>query len=196
MHTYLINCILIKDGCSKLGISKKHLKRRKLADYHYQQNAARMRDRYNKKNVQNFKVGDKVALRIPRIDRTTTDVHRLPCIIIQCHGKKHFSYQLQCEFGILNVAYPSSELEAYNGVLRLPESSKRLTISLREAAQRMNSCNTTAKICNCKKGCATKQCSCKKMGNICSTQCHSGKTCVNIYANLSDSPSAKRFKVL
>ena len=45
---------------------------------------------YNNKNVQNFKVGDKVAVRIPRIDRTTTDVHHLPCVIIQCYGKKHF----------------------------------------------------------------------------------------------------------
>ena len=153
--------MLLKDACSKLGISKKHLRKQKLADYHYQQNAAQMRERYNKKNVQNFKVGDKVAVRIPRIDRTTTDVHHLPCVIIQCHGKKQFLYQLQCEFGILNAVYPSSELEAYNGVLQIPENSKTLTISLLEAAQKMNSHNTTAKICNCKKGCATKQCSCK-----------------------------------
>ena len=68
---------------------------------------------------------------------------------------------MQCEFGILNAVYPSSELEAYNGVLQIPENSKTLTISLLEAAQKMNSHNTTAKICNCKKGCATKQCSCK-----------------------------------
>ena len=68
---------------------------------------------------------------------------------------------MQCEFGILNAVYPSSELEAYNGVLQIPENSKTLTISLLEAAQKMNSHNTTAKICNCKKGYATKQCSCK-----------------------------------
>lgn len=71
-----------------------------------------MRERYNKKNVQNFKVGDKVALRIPRIDRSTTDLHRRPCMVIQCHGKKCFTYQLQCEYGILSATYPSSELEA------------------------------------------------------------------------------------
>ena len=41
--------MLLKDVCSKLGISKKHLRKQKLADYHYQQNAAQMRERYNKK---------------------------------------------------------------------------------------------------------------------------------------------------
>ena len=178
-----------------MGTSKKHIEKRKHADYHYQQNAIRMRDRYNKKKVHNFKVGDKVALRIPRIDRTTTDLHRLPCIIIQCHGKKQFSYQLQCEYGILNATYPSSELEVYNGLLHLPEVTKTVTISLREAAQRMNSRSAATAICKCKKGCATNQCPCKKLGNICSVKCHSGKSCVNTSINLSDSPSAKRFKV-
>ena len=105
-----------------MSTSKKHIEKRKHADYHYQQNAIRMRDRYNKKKVYNFKVGDKVALRIPQIDRTTTDLHHLPCIIVQCHGKKQFSYQLQCEYGILNATYPSSELEAYNGLLHCTRS--------------------------------------------------------------------------
>ena len=66
-----------------------------------------MRERYDKKKVQNFKVGDKVALRIPRIDRTATDLHRLPCVVVQCHGKKCLSYKLQCEYGILSTSYLS-----------------------------------------------------------------------------------------
>ena len=77
-----------------------------------------------------------LVIRFPRIDRATTDLHRLPCIVVQRHGKKQFSYQLQCEYGILNTTYPSSELEIYNGLLQLPEIGKTITISLHEAAQK------------------------------------------------------------
>ena len=87
-----------------LGTSVKHLERRQIADRHYQLNAKRMEERYCKqKKVHTFEVGDTVALRIPRIDRAATDLHRLPCIVVQQLGKKDLPYQLQCEFGAQNA---------------------------------------------------------------------------------------------
>ena len=34
-----------------------------------------------------FKVGDFVTVRIPRIDRTCTDFPRIPCIVVAVQGK-------------------------------------------------------------------------------------------------------------
>ena len=42
-----------------------------------------MANRYNKENnVVTFKIGDRVSLRIPRIDRTCSDLPRLPCVVV------------------------------------------------------------------------------------------------------------------
>ena len=76
-----------------LGTSTKHLACRKLADEHYLINAQRMKERYGKKKkTHTFETGAKVtAVRIPKIDRATTDMHRLPCIIVDVRGNKYFS---------------------------------------------------------------------------------------------------------
>ena len=84
-----------------LSTSKKHLERRVLADKHYRANAQRMKDRYNKRKVQIFEVGDAVSVRVPKIDRATTDVRRLPCMIVERRGTKQFRYQLQSKYGPL-----------------------------------------------------------------------------------------------
>ena len=68
-----------------------------------------MRERYKKK-VYNFNVGDKVSLRIPRIDRTTTDLHRLPCIVVQRHGKKQFSYQIAVQVWYFKYHLPQQRI--------------------------------------------------------------------------------------
>lgn len=180
-----------------LGSSTKHLKRRKLADAQYHLNAVRMGEKYsNKKRVQIFNVGDTVALRIPRIDRAATDMHRLPCIIIQQQGKKYFLYRLRCKFGVLSTLYPASELEEYRGPEQLEVHGWEIApkIGLREAAKRANPANTYyGTSCHCKKGCHGKQCSCRRAKKPCSTRCHSGKACSNCQLNappsLDTSPS-------
>lgn len=81
-----------------LGFSKKHLKVRKKADELYQQNAERIKIKYFKaknKKVMLFKVGDFVSVRVPRIDRASTDIHRLPCIVVQKIGSKFHLYRLR-----------------------------------------------------------------------------------------------------
>ena len=51
---------------------------------------------YNRKKcVKSFGVGDKVSVRIPRIDRTCSDLLRLPCHIVEVLGGVQGVYRLQ-----------------------------------------------------------------------------------------------------
>ena len=53
-----------------------------------------MANRHKIKEKQ-YKVGDSVTVRIPRIDRTCTDFPRIPCIIVAVHGKVQKAYRLR-----------------------------------------------------------------------------------------------------
>ena len=57
--------------------------------------AKKMASRYDKKKAMRFQIGDSVSIRIPRIDRTCTDMPRIPCVIIEVHGKVQESYRLR-----------------------------------------------------------------------------------------------------
>ena len=66
------------------------------ANQRYLQSAKKMEERYNKKRgVESFSVGDKVSVRIPRIDRTCTDLPRLPCVIVEVLGQAQNVYRLR-----------------------------------------------------------------------------------------------------
>ena len=67
----------------------KHQKTRQDADARYRQNAERMQLRYSKskhKKVQTFAVGDFVGVKVPKIDRSSTDSHRVMCVIVEKLG--------------------------------------------------------------------------------------------------------------
>ena len=61
--------------------------------------------------------------------------------------------------------------------------NNRNKISLREAAHMQSifneSDNNNVCICNCKKGCRSNVCPCKKKSLNCTTRCHSSKPCFN-----------------
>ncbi len=42
-----------------------------------------------------FTVGDFVSIKIPRIDRSSTDLHRLPCVVVEKLGQTHHLYRLR-----------------------------------------------------------------------------------------------------
>ena len=68
-----------------LGTSTKHLAQRLIADVNYRRNAQRMVSLYNTRkrhNVKSFTAGDLVSIKIPRIDRSSTDLRRMPCIVV------------------------------------------------------------------------------------------------------------------
>ena len=59
-------------------------------------NLDKIADRYNKrKRVMQFKIGDIVSVRIPRIDRINSDYSRLPSIIVEVIGKANSLYRLR-----------------------------------------------------------------------------------------------------
>ena len=45
--------------------------------------------------IQIFNVGDFISVRIPRIDRSSTDSHRLPCVIVERLGETFHLYRLK-----------------------------------------------------------------------------------------------------
>ena len=57
--------------------------------------ATKMANRYNARNAAKFKKGDLVTIRILKIDRTCTDMPRLPCVVVEVHGKAQESYHLR-----------------------------------------------------------------------------------------------------
>ena len=81
-----------------LSTSEKHKKIREEADLRYRRNAERMQLKYAKskrKKVMMFSEGDFVSVRVPRIDRSSTDSHRLLCIVVEKLGNKHHLYRLR-----------------------------------------------------------------------------------------------------
>ena len=100
-----------------------------------------MKSRYLKtKSVCTFEVGDKVTVRVPRIDRASTDVHRLPCVVVQKLGRKYHLYRLRSTCGVLNSCYRESDLESFAGALPfgVDKWEDAPTVSLREASKREN----------------------------------------------------------
>ena len=175
-----------KDDEEKIfGTSVKHLQLRKVADENYRRNAERMQLKYAKakrKKVLTFSPGDCVSLRIPRIDRSSTDAHRLPCVVVQRHGIKFHLYRLRCSYGVLSQCYGEGDLELFKGELNVPLNGWKNAplISLREAAFKFNPSNDFfVGLCNCKSVCSTKRCPCKRLKATCSSKCHKGKQCAN-----------------
>ena len=81
-----------------LGSSEKHLRIRVTADKLYKRNAESMQAKYSKskrKKIMTFSVGNTVSVKVPRIDRTSTDLHRLIRIVVECRGSEHFLYRLR-----------------------------------------------------------------------------------------------------
>ncbi|RIB24394.1 hypothetical protein C2G38_2139277 [Gigaspora rosea] len=102
-------------------------------NYDLKQN--RMQPKYRTKHDQIFKPGELVKLQIPDIDRQNIDCQFLPCKIIQ-KMPNYNSYQIACQFGVLDHWYPASELEPLDtsNYFSLGVVPLNTTISLRQAS--------------------------------------------------------------
>ena len=81
----LNNCYSSDDDW-QLASTVKHKRLREEADKRYRDNAKKMQLKYSKgkrKKVVVFHPGDFVSVRVPKIDRASTDCHCLPCIVVQ-----------------------------------------------------------------------------------------------------------------
>ena len=76
-----------------------------------------------------FAVGEYASLRIPRIDRTSTDLQRLPCVVVQVLGKAQEMYRLRCKYG---TCFRAGDLESFKGSYGIPvkewENQPRITL--------------------------------------------------------------------
>ncbi|KAL5515883.1 hypothetical protein EMCRGX_G001128 [Ephydatia muelleri] len=120
-----------------LSTSLKHKKIK--ADRKYLSSAKKMAERYNKQHsTLSFVIGESVSVRIPRIDRASSDLSRLPCVVVDIVGGDQSLYRLRCQHGVLNVCYTAGELEKFNGSVVCTEENwqNQRFISLREAARK------------------------------------------------------------
>ena len=175
---FLSPCTLQKP----LATFPKHRLVREKAHAAYTKNAERM-IRKHAKNVK-FAVGDYGSLRIPRIDRTCTDLQRLPCVVVKVIGKAQtMYYRLRCKHGVLATCFHASDLEPFEASYGIPVDGWvwEPRISVREAARLQSPWNSFTKSqCQCKaNACDTRRCYCRKNGIECSSHCHKGEGCQN-----------------
>lgn len=91
----------------------KHSKICKRALYNTYVSAARMSEFYNRRKrieVQEFSVGDRVSVAVPKLDRTATDLPRIPAEIIAIHGPKVKSHSLTTAFGTISTKFTGGDL--------------------------------------------------------------------------------------
>ena len=150
----------------------------------YMKTALKMQEKFSKMHkVREFRVGEYVSVRIPRIDRSCTDLLRLPCIVVEVVGKAQSLHRLRCKSGVIQRCYQAGDLEPYRGQYDIPldgwENEPR--ISLKEAAKNQAPWNAfTDNKCNCKaEKCDNFRCSCRKNKIYCSNHCHKGNPCKN-----------------
>ncbi|CAG8783571.1 14178_t:CDS:2, partial [Cetraspora pellucida] len=70
----------------------------------------RMEETYKVKRNRTFESGDFIKIRIPDIDKNKMSRRSLPCKVLQKKPNID-SYQVACQYGILEHWYPASELE-------------------------------------------------------------------------------------
>lgn len=137
-------------------------------------NAHKMIQKHSKKwTVEQFDIGDIVALKILRALRTSTDNRRLFCEVFdQPHQSR---YRLRCEWGTLDRLFPTKDLDRVEESIAAGisfESPVTSELTLHDTAARAST-NTQVRIsCQCQSECKTRRCRCIKEQKKCSIHCH------------------------
>ena len=160
---------------------------------------SKMKIKYAKQqNVRTYSVGESVSVKVPRIDRTCTDLPRIPCVVVQRVGKAQELYRLRCKSGVLSNCFSAGDLEPFRGEFHITvdDWEDQPQVTLRSASMEQSACNVfTRNRCNCR-SCDNRRCCCRKANIACSTHCHKGKDCSNKHAlyedKKKDSPQAKK----
>ena len=140
----------MKSNSRVLATTEKHLPVLQIADKEYLKNANRMMVKYNLKHkVKEIHVGDCATVRIPRIDRASTDPNRLPCIIVQVIGTACAMYRLRCKSGVLNKCHSACDLEFFEGTFCLSVKGweNSIRVSLRAASNESTPWSAFSRIC-------------------------------------------------
>ena len=116
-------------------------------------------------------------MKVPPTDRCKCDVSRVPPVVILKRGQIQPKYKLACRFGTIESIFTASSLISYPVPIDILDEDK--TVSLREAARLHSVLKKDISKCNCKTGCKTSRCHCKKISIKCSSQYHKGLKCKN-----------------
>ena len=198
------NSDLLQEELSSAGNKRKepespdgrHENIRKKARNKTFESAIKMSNYYNKTKCakgKDFKEGQLVSFSVPKIDRCTTDMQRIPGEIVNVTGGDKIKYyQVATSAGIIKHAFRLGDLAAYTGEVKINKSK---VVSVRQAALEINAANRfTVNRCKCKGKCNTAQCSCIRSHISCSNHCHPGSTCEN--TNIAHKQTCKQQKIL
>ena len=157
----------------------RHESIRKKARDNTMMSATKMANYYNKTKAaksKDFQVGNKVSFCVPKIDRCSTDLQRIPGEIVSViRGEKIKLYKVATSVGLVKNAFSGGDLAAYSGIVHV--NTDKL-VSIRQTALGINSANRfTVNRCKCKDECSNAQCSCIRSGILSSNHCHPGKVC-------------------
>jgi len=124
------------------------------------------------------KIGDTVRVRIPDVDRARTDGRNILAIVMQT-GQDNL-YKLGTKHGILNQKYSRNEFTVCKEKFLSVEEVLDVDISLRECARLSSNCGGQGySRCNCKGGCKSDRCKCRKEKKLCNSKCHHSSSCTN-----------------
>ena len=167
---------VFKVSCPKRKAIREKVQKRAL------ENAEKMIDKYAKKKrirLMNFKVGQSVSVKIPKADRSSSDVRRLPCEVISVKGGTQQLYELACVHGTLDRLVSASDIMPYPSRVKVEKSKLKTKISIRTAASKSSVITKSVFSCHCKKGCKNATCQCRKADMLCTSRCHKGLSCSN-----------------
>ena len=111
-------------------------------------------------------------LRVPKIDRSSTDQPRLVTKVVECKGATEKMYRLRCKHGFIEGWYRTGDLMPYGQQCDITMGEK--VISVREASRLENPNKVERKKCRCQGPCS-KNCFCVKNNLKCSSHCHTSE---------------------
>ena len=71
-----------------------------------------------------FSEGHFVTIKVPKIDRSSTDQPKLVAKVVQCKGTADKSYRLQCKHGFMDGWYSTSDSMPYEQEYDVPVGKK------------------------------------------------------------------------
>ena len=152
--------------------------------------AAKMKESFARKKrvkVQLFQVGDNVAVKVPKNDRSKVAMRRIQAVVVKLKNTSPPMYKLACQYGTIAGYFSTSELIPFPGKVQIENEDKEIT--LREAARQHSASKEMTIFCKCKTFCESKRCPCRRNDRICYTRCHSGNGCKNMQDYIEYLPS-------
>jgi len=128
--------------------------------------------RRNKKQINSFKIGDYVLLKVDGVDRSAADASNLLCIILE---KKNDLFKLGTKAGVLEGYFAFNSFEKTEIVTDFTkEDIPDKVLPARSAVRALSVGHGQGVMrCNCKKGdCRSGKCRCFKANQICQSKCH------------------------